>query len=237
MKIAICDDTIEEVKITKQIIEQWAIQNNVAMTIDTFYDGDSLITKNEKEHYDIVFLDIIMPLLNGIDTAIELRNNDQNIAIAFLTTSQEYALASYNVKAKDYCLKPVDPTRLAMILDECQQHLKEHDDKLLIKVNNTSYHTVHMREIDFIEAQNKYVIFHLFNQHTIKVRASLATYEEQLAKQTQFYKCHRSYIVNMHNIDYFDTHSIVTKSSLSIPIARGSFEQFKQHYFDYMFNQ
>ena len=68
--------------------------------------------------FDIILLDVVMPLLNGIEAANELREKDKNVKIVFLTSSPEFAVASYTVKASNYLLKPVEPAKLFACLDE-----------------------------------------------------------------------------------------------------------------------
>ncbi len=79
MNIAICDDEIYFLDITYNLLERWAKKNNLDIKIFRFNNGDDLIDTNNNECMDLIILDIIMPLLNGIDTAKELRNNNQMV--------------------------------------------------------------------------------------------------------------------------------------------------------------
>ena len=99
MKIAICDDDELFIDSICALVEQWAAKNNAVLTLFRFTNGDDLINAHRKEHMDLIILDIIMPLLNGMDTARELRETDQMVPIIFLTTSREFAVDSYEVKA------------------------------------------------------------------------------------------------------------------------------------------
>ncbi len=83
LKIAICDDNTSALQNTSRLIRDWSAQREIPVDIFTFDNGDELIKENSSRHMDIIFLDIIMPLLNGMDTAKELRLEDTHVKIIF----------------------------------------------------------------------------------------------------------------------------------------------------------
>ena len=109
LRLAICDDMPDFSNHTKHLIERWNVDN---LVIEVFDNGDSLIAAHVANPFDIILLDIIMPLLNGIDTAAEIRKSDKTVKIIFLTSSSEFAIDSYSGKATNYLLKPVVAERL-----------------------------------------------------------------------------------------------------------------------------
>lgn len=112
IRIAVCDDSPDFLQRAVDMVERWSQQCGIPTEIYPFDNGDALLSKNAVTHMDIIFLDIIMPLQNGIDTAKELRQNDNAAKIIFLTSSPEFALESYEVKAQGYLLKPVTYEKL-----------------------------------------------------------------------------------------------------------------------------
>ena len=106
VRIACCDDDKNHLNTIKNMIDSWN-QCPVLLHTDIFDEGDALIQAHAKQPYDIIILDIVMPLLNGVDTAREIRTKDKSVKIIFLTSSKEFAFESYRVKASDYLLKPV----------------------------------------------------------------------------------------------------------------------------------
>lgn len=119
LRIAVCDDSPVFLEKAVNLIRHWVDQSGISAEIYSFDNGDDLIDKNATMRMDIVFLDIIMPMLNGMDTARELRQKDTAVRIIFLTSSPEFALESYEVKAQGYLLKPVGYEKIKEILDEC----------------------------------------------------------------------------------------------------------------------
>ena len=123
LRIAVCDDSPQFLQTAADLVSAWAAQRNIPAEISTYQNGDELLEANSAKRFDIVFLDIIMPLLNGMDTARELRENDTVIRIIFLTSSPEFALDSYDVKAQGYLLKPVSSDKIYSALDESAEFL------------------------------------------------------------------------------------------------------------------
>ena len=97
IRIAVCDDSPEFLGQAIGMVEKWSEQSRTPTEIYRFDNGDGLLAKNAVTHMDIIFLDIIMPLQNGIDTAKELRQGDNAVKIIFLTSSPQFALESYEV--------------------------------------------------------------------------------------------------------------------------------------------
>ena len=112
LQIAVCDDSPDFLQLAVDMVERWTEQSRIQTEIYRFDNGDALLAKNAVTHMDIIFLDIIMPLQSGIDTAKELRQSDNAARIIFLTSSPEFALESYEVKAQGYLLKPLHREKL-----------------------------------------------------------------------------------------------------------------------------
>lgn len=234
IKIAICDDDRECLVVTKQMLDNWISGSNIPAEIYSFDNGDALIAKSDKDKLDIVFLDIFMPLLNGIDTARELRSRDKTLKIIFLTSSPEFALESYSVKAADYCLKPVQYEKIKEIMDDCALERKIEPKNIMIKTV-CGYQRIYFHDIEYIEAQNKQVVFFLRSGRLLEASEPLYAFEAKLLNEDGFFKCHRSYLVYIPNVDNFSSSEIKTKSGRNIPIARGVGKAFGEAYFSFMF--
>ncbi len=236
LRIAVCDDDDGCIEMTKQMLSTWASENDILVEIHCFNNGDALITKSTITKMDIILLDIVMPLLNGMDTARELRVRDQDAKIIFLTSSPEFALESYSIKATNYCLKPITYHRLKEILDDCIVALRKEPKHLVLKTV-CGYQKIYFHDIEYIEAQNKRVSIYLRSRKTVEVTEPLYAFEDRFLNTDGFFKCHRSYLVYIPNVDYFSNTDIKTKSGRSIPIARGYGKSFQEAYFMTMFQE
>ncbi len=236
LRIAICDDCPEFLQNAEQLIKRWSEQSKVPVQTVTYDNGDALIAGNSSARMDIIFLDILMPMLNGMDTARELRQTDRAVKIIFLTSSPEFALESYDVRAQGYLLKPVAYEKVKELLDECTNTFELEPENLVLKTSS-GYQKLYVHDIECIEAQNKKVVFSLRTGREIEVAESLRFFEDQFAGNNSFFKCHRSYLVYLLNVDHFSSSNIITKSGRNIPIARSCAKAFKEAYFARMFQE
>lgn len=236
IRIAICDDSPTFLQQTKSMIDQWNISAIQNITTELFEDGDALLSAHARMPFDIVLLDIVMPLLNGLDTARELRQKDKNVKIIFLTSSAEFALESYTVKASNYLLKPLDSNRFFACLDDVVAEVHDNTKCIIVKGLDAT-HRIPISDINYIESQLKHIIFFLTDHRTITSLDPFYVYEDLLTLDDGFFKCHRSYIVNIHHIDNYSHAEIVMRSGQHIPISRSFQKSFEPAYFRVIFGK
>lgn len=236
IRIAICDDSPAFLRQSKYIIDHWDAPAACNITCEMFEDGDSLLASHLKNPFDIVLLDIIMPMLNGIETAREMRQKDRHTKIVFLTSSPEYAVESYTVKASNYLLKPLDPAKLFECLSELISEINAVGKYLTVRGLDAT-HRLPLSSIEFVESQSKHIILYTVEGKTVMSTEPLYTYENTLTLKDGFFKCHRSYIVNVHNINSYSSTEIVMQSSRRVPISRSHQKAFEDIYFSVVFEE
>ncbi|MBD5540760.1 MAG: response regulator transcription factor [Lachnospiraceae bacterium] len=234
MKIAICDDEIYFIDAICPLLEQWAKERGIKLTLYRFTNGDDLVEAHRKECMDLIILDIIMPLLNGMDIAREIRNTNQTIPIIFLTTSREFAVDSYEVKAFHYLIKPVDRTKLFPVLDDFLKTCNRSKASFTAKTAD-GFCRIVIADVDYLEAQNKQVLVHLTGGRTIVIRELFSKCAEVFSPENGFCCCHRSYIVNLNNVEQFSKTEVITTNKAVIPLSRSNYVAFKGTYFSHMF--
>ena len=236
IRIAICDDSPAFLQQTKFMITHWDTPAARNIALELFEDGDSLLSAHAQDPFDIILLDIVMPLLNGIEAARELREHDKTVKIVFLTSSAEYAVDSYTVKASNYLLKPVHPDSLFACLDELIDQLHGSAKSIVVKGIDAT-HRILLSDIEHVEAQLKHVAFFLKGNRTVESAEPFYTYENALVLDDGFFKCHRSYIVNIHHIDNYSHTEIFMRSGRHIPISRSCQKRFEASYFRVLFGR
>ena len=234
VNIAVCDDEIFFLENTKSQIEKYLNEKNLQGTICLFDNGDSFLDAMKNQVFDIVLLDVMMPLLNGIETATELRETNITTKIIFVTSSSEYAVDSYSVKASNYLLKPVKYEQMRSALEECIVMISKTPKSITIKTQNC-YQKIKLDEIEYFEAQNKTVILYLSSGGSQVTFETLNFFENQLSAEPEFIKCHRSYIVNINNIRQFSATDIETTCKRHIPLSRNCASRFKNAYIKTVF--
>jgi len=237
MNILICDDIrAEALKLERAIKETLLQAVNIDADIRYFEKGkDVLDYIKTGAHIDVCFLDIIMPEMDGIELARNMRTANFNGKIVFLTTSKEYGVESYQVKAYSYLLKPVNTNEVARLLHEINNGTYEDTAQLKqragIKIetrNMTKF--IYFYEISFVEVINKNVYFRLFDGSDVVLFASLNDFLPQLMEDGRFAQCHRSFVVNMDAITQIRGKEIIFRCGRRAPISRNH-KEFSKMYF------
>lgn len=206
LKIIACDDDVAFLDRLHRMIDRWSTETGTAVDVALVTRGEDLLARHAASR---------------ADTAVRL---------VFLTSSPEFALESYEVRAFDYLLKPVTYERLAQLLDELSSMRPAATDELVIKTS-FGYHALRLSDIEYAEARNKHVVFHLRDGRDIEALESFRSVEDRLEQNAVFFKCHRSYQVNLRNIDHFDRTDIIMRSGACIPLSRSCKQGFQDAYF------
>jgi len=197
-----------------------------------FYNGFELVAALEKgKRFDLYCLDIIIPSFTEIETAKEIRRFDKNSTILFFTSTPDFALESYSVKAIDYVLKPITQEKLFSTFDDVLERLKieENDDAIIVK-SNAGIQKILIPHLVFAEVISKNVLYHLLSGKVIQCTESFASVCEKLLKYNCFIKTHRSYIMNMQYVDTIEKRQVILQTHSSIPIAQGKSKEIKERY-------
>ena len=184
--------------------------------------------------YDILLLDILMPGINGMQAAHEIRAFDAGVKIVFLTSSADFAVESYAVKAYDYILKPVSKDKLFSILDAVIAEELKPLEGLTVKTQSGITRILFSR-LAFVEILNKKLYFHLADGSVREVSASLASFEEDLLARAEFVKVHRSYIVNLWQVGELGSKELITHAGKTVPISRLLYGKVREAYMRHLF--
>ena len=198
MDIAVCDDNLSDREIIRQQLSIYFSDKFIEYNIDSYENGVNLIYSIEDgEYYDIIFLDMYMDKLNGIQVAEKLRNMNYKGKIIFLTVTSKYAVESYDVEASGYLVKPHDIDKISMVLDRVLSNY-ENVHTYQIKKRNSVIQVLYS-EIEYIESSNSKCILHRTDGNEYTIYKKLNDIEEEINHRA-FLRCHQSYLVNMNKI-------------------------------------
>ena len=234
MKIAVCDDDSQELERISSFIDTYQRESKVPLTYKTFQSVTELISNMGSSDYDILLLDILMPGINGMQAAHEVRAFDAGVKIVFLTSSPEFAVESYAVKAYDYILKPVFKDKLFSILDAVIAEEQKPLEGLTVKTQLGMARILFSR-LAFVEIMNKKLYFHLADGGMQEVTGSLAAFEEELLARAEFVKVHRSYIVNLWQVGELGSKELITNAGETVPISRQLYAKVREAYMKHLF--
>lgn len=223
---------VEDEKHIRQQIEAWLIKNRSFLQVDTYACGEELLRCHK--YYDIVFLDIWLEGLSGMETARELRSQKMESILIFLTGRREYVFEAFDVEAFHYLLKPVSEKRLNQVFERAMAEWEKRriisDKRLFIKTRNQNYSIKH-GEIVYIESRAKKVEIHT-GMEVLEAYASLGDLEVQLGED--FFRCHRGYLVNMAYITKYSSVSITLDKGEEILLAKERYSSFVKAYMRYL---
>ena len=234
MYIAICeDDAFELTKITS-LLDAYIKVKKSPIIYQTFQSAIDLLSDTHYTEYDVFILDIIMPGVSGIDAAYDIRQKNTEAKIVFLTSSPEFAVESYSVKAYDYIMKPITESRLYSILDSMIFEHENPKEGITIKTS-TGLSRILFSKLAYVEIMNKKLYFNLSHGAVKEVAAPLSQYEPKLLCRPEFIKVHRSYIVNLWHISTLSPSGIIIDCGKNIPVSRLIYSKVKNAYMEHLF--
>ncbi|MGB4509115.1 MAG: LytR/AlgR family response regulator transcription factor [Syntrophomonadaceae bacterium] len=235
LQIAVCDDDIDELSNMVQLINLYRTSKNFDCEYAVFPNGFELVSALEKgKRFDIYCLDIIMPGFSGIDVAKEIRGFDKTAPIIFFTSSPEFALESYSVKAINYVLKPISKEKLFFTLNEVLEQIKaKKDEDVLIVKSHEGIQKVLISNLVFAEVIGRNVLYHLRSGKVIECTEPFSSVCDKLLKYGCFCRPHRSYLVNMQYVDTIEKQQVTLQTLAIIPIAQGKAREIRRQYLDY----
>lgn len=233
MNIAIIEDSGQELSLLERCLQSYLSSRQVYRVIDTYTSGEAFLENWPSKSYDLVFLDILMEGISGIEVARKIRENDSECLLIFISSSKEYALQGFEVRAFDYLLKPLSEERFQKTMDLCQNELAKHIRYIEVKESRTLV-KIPLNEIIYTDYYNHYIQIHTAAR-LIRSYQQFDVFSPLLLCYPQFLCCYRNCIVNMDHVDSVDKHDFVMENGERVPITRGNRNSIYQQYADYQF--
>ena len=232
--IAVCDDQIEELEKLTGLLEAWRTDRKANVRYQTFRSAAELLDAAQREGFTLYLLDVLMPGMSGMEAAREIRAFDAAAEVVFLTTSPGFAYESYGVRALEYLLKPISGKLLFPVLDKLSLREQRPQDGLTLKAGATLVR-VPFSQLAYVEVSGKHLYFNLTDGQVREVVGSLKDYEPLLLARPEFMRIHRSYIVNMLQIDELSPAGVHTFSGANLPASRLLYPQLQKDYMKLLF--
>ncbi len=236
IKIAICDDNLEEANILETLLHQYANENKIDFHITVYTNGFLFLDALEK-NFHICFLDIFMPAFSGIDTAKELRNIDKDIHLVFCTSSKDFALDGYALHASNYLIKPVEQHKLFVAVDELIRKInKEKTHKFSVPTTN-GLQLISTDTISHVTPDGNYCKIYLLNNIIIACRLSFLQVTDHLCQNRNFALISRSALLNYDVVVGMEDSKFILTSGVKISIPRRKKKEITQYFLDYSMNK
>lgn len=237
LRIAICDDQPAEREALGRFLRAFFAVHPYEYILTEYSRGETLLDDYEDGDaaFNLIFLDIFMDGILGMECARGVRRFDPRVPIVFLTTTPDYALESYDVHAYGYLVKPLDSEKTAALLDRFLWEEYDGRQKSLLIKEAGRGRRIAYREIESIESRRNVLLVRLVNGEEHRVYARLDEVERELEGHG-FLRCHQSYIVNMDRVRTVES-DFQMESGVHIPIRQRGIKAIRDAYFEYVLAQ
>lgn len=225
MKIAICDDGADCLKQVIDVANAYiADRPQTSLTLTSFSNPHDLL---ESAHriggYDIYILDVVMPGMNGIQLGMKLRAAEHDGKIIYLTSSEEYAIDSFKVKAFNYILKPIQKNDFYQTMDEAIASLAAKKEKFMVIKTKDGAARVNYENILYVELNKRVLVYHLIGGKTlesVQIRTTFTTAVAELLSDRRFAPCGASMAINLTHVALVSAENVTFDDSTGLFLSK-----------------
>lgn len=196
--IAITEDEAACARQLKQYLQAFQKEYNQELEISVFPNGNALLAKYRRQ-YDLLLLDIEMPGMDGMQTAEQIRKQDQEVEILFITNMAQYAIRGYEVAALDYILKPVSYFAFSQRLNRALSRIRRRKKQYVVITVKGGTQKLATDDIYYVESQGHNLIYHTATGNYVTV-GTMRNIEEKLL-DLDFFRCNKGYLVSLKHVD------------------------------------
>lgn len=236
MRIAIVDDTVSDRKELHNRLSAILYRCSLDAEILEYEDGETYLSATENERFDIVFLDIYMNGANGVEVAKKLRNFDQECIIIFTTSSTDYALDGFRVRALHYLVKPYSNEELKNLFKEIIARLPAPDKYLDVNIVGGSVR-LRFNEIIYASHFKHQIHIHTSDGNTTVTRQTFRDFVSSLEGDERFFMCSRGVIINLNYADDFNGTDFKLKNGDTISVSRDITKSARLAFGDFLFKR
>lgn len=238
LTVYLCDDEQEYLDQYTEMLVNISKKNDIEITISCFRNGEELLffLTESTNKADIIYLDILLGNINGLEVSKKLRQLDCKSEIIFLTTSEDFVFSAYDVAPVQYLLKyKTSLTRFEEVfLRAVDRVIKKEKEVFICELGNIKK-IIPINQISHFEIWKRLVTAHYNKKDTFEFYSTMELLDKQLAEKG-FVRTHRSYIVNLTYISQFQQNNLVLKTGDIIPIGITYAKQVNEVFSQYIDN-
>ncbi len=236
LKIAICDDMVAELKELYELTNEYLRERCVEAQVRDFNHPDHLLTACEKESFHIFLLDMVMPMISGLEVGRNIRRMTTDAQIVYITTEPGFALDAYSVNPLHYLLKPVDKNQLFDVLDLAVKKVDFGGEGVVTVKTKNGLCTISKDNILCCEYIHHRVIYTLTGGkqlETASIRDSFSTHIAPLLEDKRFISPHASFAINMSFVEKLDKSGFILRGGIFVPISGRNYSSVRNNYMSY----
>lgn len=225
INLVLCDDNVVDLETLRTLADDYIKQHGLCGETICFFTSEEVLRYSEtvdENDITVYLLDVIMPEVDGIELGRKIREHDKGASVIYISTSREYSLDAFSVRAFSYLIKPISREKLFSELDECLSRIGAAPQKLSIKTAESTL-LIALSEIIAVEYLDHRLIFHLASGKKIESayrRQPFDVQAEELMQTGVFLKVSASYLVNYWNIQGVKSDEFVMRNGSQYRITR-----------------
>ena len=216
VRIALVEDDALYRDQLMQYLERYTRESGVKFRVTAFSDGDAVV-EGYTANYDIILMDIVMPLMNGMEAAEHIREMDGDVVIIFITNTPQYAMKGYLVDALDYVLKPIGYYAFSQRNDRALSRMKKRTRSYISVQFKNGMKKLDVSQITYVEVRDHDLLYHTVSE-AFEARGTLSELEKVLSPE-RFFRCSKCCLVNLEYVEAVQNNDIVVGNEL-IQVSR-----------------
>jgi len=232
IRVAIVEDNDKAAEDLAACLQRYGDGKEITFRTQRF-ENALLFLDQYQPDYDLIFMDIDMPYLNGVEAIKKLRKIDENVVVMFVTALAQYAVQGYGVGALDFLLKPYNYAIFEGKMNRAMNTVNRNKGKQIIIRSENRIKVIDVKELLYIEMYNHYLHFHLEgDQEEYKMRGTLSSAKELLG-ELYFEECNKGILVNLSKVSGVEGYNVSLKNGEQLPISRSKKTLFLQRLAEY----
>lgn len=237
LRIAVCDDEEKQLNEIAELLETYfQSRHSLKGQVETFRSGGLLLDQAAVAGgFDFYILDILMPELNGIETGRRLRALGEGGEIIYLTSSNDFAADSYDVRAFFYLLKPVDENKLFQVLDRAVKTLNQRRSSAIVVATADGPRRILLEHIRYVERVGRCMRYYCTDDvvDSQSIRASFREMAAPLLADRRFCLCGASFVLNFQHVTGVSGQTALLDNGQAVSLPRTAATEFKKAWGNY----
>ncbi len=217
INIAIVDDEEKERQLLTSYIERYFSNDKQRYNV-TLFDRAETFLYSYKSNFDIVFMDIELPGMNGMETSKKLRELDPVVTLIFVTNMAQFAVKGYEVQAMDFVVKPLSYYDFSLKMKRAETAIIAREGADIVIAEGYKISRISSKDLLYVEVKGHYLYYHL-QDNVLTGYGKMSELEKQLAGKS-FMRCNNCYLVNPYYIETVEGFSVKMKNGEELIISR-----------------